>query len=303
MFRSIIELFKATFADWQEDNASRLAAALAYYAAISLAPLVIILVAIVGFVLGPDAARGEIAAELQGLIGSQSAQVIEEIIEGANKPVTGVVATVVGIATLLAGASGVFGALQDGLNTIWEVTPKPGRGLLGVVKDRFLSLTIVLGVCFLLLVSLLVSAALAALGRYIGGSLPLPSTALALLNFLISFGVITFLFALIYKVLPDVEIAWKVSNRAISRTEHGWKRLRRGGVAGSHPDLGLLLCADPLFRGGVHPGLRQQVRHPNRTHRKRNAFDTGVPASARDAGAITSSIGGPAENQREISHL
>jgi membrane protein len=208
MSSEIIELIKATFSDWQEDKASRLAAALAYYAAISLAPLVIILVAIAGFVFGPDAAKGEIVAELRGLIGSQSAQVIEEIIEGANKPVTGLVATVVGVVTLLAGATGVFSALQDGLNTIWEVTPKPGRGVVGVIKDRFLSLTMVLGIGFLMLVSLVISATLAAFNEYLGGSLPLPSLALTILNFLISFGVITLLFALIYKVLPDVEIAF-----------------------------------------------------------------------------------------------
>ena len=148
-------------------------------------------------------------AELRGLIGSQSARAIEEIIiEGANRPVSGVVATVVRIVTLLAGTSGVFWALQDGLNTIWEVTPKPGRGVMGVIKDRFLSLTMVLGVGFLMLVSLVASAALAAFGKYLGGSLPLPSAALTILNFLISFGVITLLFALIYKVLPDVEIAF-----------------------------------------------------------------------------------------------
>jgi membrane protein len=204
----IIELLKATFSDWQEDKASRLAAALAYYAAISLAPLVIILVAIAGFAFGSEAARGEIVAQLSGLIGSQSAHVIEEIIEGADKPVSGLVATVVGVVTLLAGASGVFGALQDGLNTIWEVTPKPGRGVAGVIKDRFLSLTMVLGVGFLMLVSLMVSAALAAFSKYLGGSLSLPSVPLTILNFLISFGVITLLFALIYKVLPDVEIAF-----------------------------------------------------------------------------------------------
>jgi membrane protein len=208
MSRDIIELLKATFSDWQEDKASRLAAALAYYAAISLAPLIIILVAIAALVLGPDAARGEIAAQLRGLMGLQSAQVIEEIIEGANRPVSGVVATIVGITILLAGASGVFSALQDGLNTVWEVTPKPGRGAMAVIQDRFLSMTLVLGVGFLLLVSLVVSAMLAALGKYGGGSLALSTPALAILNFLISFGVITLLFALIYKVLPDVEISW-----------------------------------------------------------------------------------------------
>ncbi|HXG64903.1 MAG TPA: YihY/virulence factor BrkB family protein [Blastocatellia bacterium] len=206
--RNIINLLKATYSDWSEDKASRLAAALAYYTAISLAPLLITLIAIVGFVLGQEAAQGQIAGQMQALVGDQSAQAIQEIIAHAHRTDTGILAAVIGVATLLFGASGVFGALQDGLNTIWEVQPKPGRGIWGIIKDRFLSLTMVLGVGFLLLVSLLLSAALAALGKYFEGLLPLPAFVWQAANLVISFGVITLLFALIYKILPDVEIAW-----------------------------------------------------------------------------------------------
>jgi len=207
--KRIIELFKETFSDWSEDKASRLAAALAYYAVISLAPLLILLISIAGFALGKEAAQGRISAQIQGLIGQQSAQAIEGIIANANKPTTGVLASVAAIITLILGASGVFGALQDGLNTIWEVEPRPGRGIIGIIKDRFLSLTMVLGVGFLLMVSLVVSAALTALGDLMGGLLPLPAFVLQALNLIVSFAVITLLFALIYKFLPDVEIRWK----------------------------------------------------------------------------------------------
>jgi len=202
------QLIKQTFSEWREDKAARLAAALAYYAAISLAPLLIILMGIAGLVLGHDAARGQIAAQIQGLVGEQSAQVIQDILVNANRPATGIVATVVSLATLILGASGVFGALQDGLNTVWEVQPKPGRGLLAVIKDRFMSMTMVLGVGFLLLVSLALSAALAALGGYLDRLLPVPPAALHAINFLVSFGVVTLLFALIFKFLPDVQISW-----------------------------------------------------------------------------------------------
>jgi membrane protein len=206
--RQIIDLFKATFSDWSEDKASRLAAALAYYAAVSLAPLLVILMTIAGLALGEEAARGRISAQIGNLVGGQSAQAVEDIIAHANRPSTGLLASVVAIITLLVGASGVFAALQDGLNTIWEVEPKPGRGIAGMIKDRFLSLTMVLGVGFLLLVSLVLSAVLSALGEFVGGWLPFPPFVLQALNFIISFAVVTLLFALIYKFLPDVKIAW-----------------------------------------------------------------------------------------------
>jgi membrane protein len=206
--RGILEIFKEAFAEWSEDKASRLAAALSYYSAISLAPLLIVILGIAGLFFGREAAAGQVSAQIKGVVGQQSAQVIEEIIANAYKPATGIVSTVVGGIILLLGASGVFGALQDGLNTVWEVKPKPGRGLVGIIKDRFLSLTMVLGVGFLLLISLALSAALSALGKYLGGVLPLPAIVLEIINFVISVGVITLLFALIFKALPDVDIAW-----------------------------------------------------------------------------------------------
>jgi membrane protein len=206
--RAVWELLRVAFQDWSEDNAARLAAALAYYAAISLAPLLIVLLGIAGLALGPEAAAGRLTSQIQYLIGQESAQAIQDIIAHANRPAAGIVSTVVGTAVLLLGAAGVFGALQDGLNTVWEAEPKKGRGLIGLVKDRFLSLTMVLGIGFLLLVSLVISAVLSALGKQVEQFLPLPAFLIQLVNGLVSFVVIAVLFALIYKVLPDVEIAW-----------------------------------------------------------------------------------------------
>jgi membrane protein len=206
--KTIIGLLRETFTEWNEDKASRLAAALAYYTIFSLAPLLIIAIAIAGAVFGEEAARGEIVTQIQGLVGRDGAKFIETAIEGASKPKAGTIASLISIAVLLFGASGLFAQLQDSLNTIWEVQPKPGRGLIGIVRDRFLSFTMVLGVGFLLLVSLILSAALAGLVNFVGSLLPGIAGLLQFANFVLSFAVTTLLFALIYKVLPDVKIAW-----------------------------------------------------------------------------------------------
>jgi len=206
--KTIISLLRETFTEWNEDKASRLAAALAYYTVFSLAPVLIIAIAIAGAVFGEEAARGEIVTQIQGLVGRDGAKFIETAIEGANKPRAGTIASLISIAVLLFGASGLFAQLQDSLNTIWEVQPKPGRGLIGILRDRFLSFTMVLGVGFLLLVSLVLSAGLSALVNFLGSLLPAIGALLQLANFVLSFAVTTLLFGLIYKVLPDVKIAW-----------------------------------------------------------------------------------------------
>ena len=206
--KTIWLLLKETFSEWSEDKASRLAAALAYYTIFSIAPLLIIAIAVAGLAFGQEAARGQLDRQIQGLVGQQSAELIQTMVESASKPTSGIIATVIAIATILFGASGLFGQLQDALNTIWEVEPKPGRGILGIIKDRFLSFTMVLGIGFLLLVSLVLSALLSALDPYLTDLLPGSIYLLQILNFVISFGVITLLFAMIYKILPDVKIAW-----------------------------------------------------------------------------------------------
>jgi membrane protein len=206
--KDIIPLIKESFSDWSEDKASRLAAALAYYTVFSISPLLVIAIAIAGQVFGQEAAQNQIVGQIQGLVGRESAEAIQGMIENARRPSASLFAASVGVITLLLGASGVFGQLQDALNTIWEVMPRSDRGIMGTIKDRFFSFTMVLGVGFLLLVSLIISAALSALNNFMTGLLPGIEIVWQILNFIISFGVITVLFALIFKVVPDVEIAW-----------------------------------------------------------------------------------------------
>jgi membrane protein len=201
-------LFKAAWNEWSEDNASRLAAALSFYAAVSLAPLLIIVLGIAGLVFGREAATGQLVLQMQILLGYQRAEIIQDIIASANKPSTGLVSTVVGTIILLLGASGVFGSLKDGLNTVWDVQRQGGHGIVGIIKDEFLSFAMVFGIGFLLLVSLVISALLSALGKNLFGGVSTPIVAVEIGNFLLSFFVLTILFALMYKIVPDAEIAW-----------------------------------------------------------------------------------------------
>jgi membrane protein len=206
--KAIVTLLKETYTEWSNDKALRLGAALAYYTIFSIAPLLIIFIAIAGLAFGREAAQGRIVAQIQGLIGAEGATAVQTLIEAARKPTSGIIATIIGVGTLLLGATGVVGELQDALNTIWEVPPRPWRGVLSVIKDRFVSFTMMLGIGFLLLVSLIVSAAVAAMDKFWADLMPGFELALHALNFLISFGVITLLLAMIYRILPDVEIAW-----------------------------------------------------------------------------------------------
>lgn len=200
-------MVQQTFTEWLEDKAPQLGAALAFYSILSLAPLLIIVLAIAGAFFGDDAARGEIVQQIQGMVGKEGAEAIQEILKNANKPMTGTLATVLGAITLLFGASGVFGQLQDSLNTIWDVKPK-ATGIAGVIQARFFSFAMVLGTGFLLLVSLVLSAALSALGNYMSGLLPGADALWGVANFVISLGLITVLFALIFKLVPDADVEW-----------------------------------------------------------------------------------------------
>jgi membrane protein len=204
--RVLWELLQEAGNEWLEDKASRLGAALAYYTIFALAPLLLIVIAVAGFVFGEEAARGELFEQIRGLVGDQGAVAIEAMVANASQKESNTLATIIGVAMLLVGAAGLFGQLQDALNTIWEVQPKPGRGLWDFLRDRFLSFTMVLGCAFLLLVSLVISAVLAALGSLFGDWQA--SIVGQLINIVISFGVITGMFAMIYRFLPDVELAW-----------------------------------------------------------------------------------------------
>lgn len=201
-------VLKETFREFGEDKVPRLGAALAYYTIFSIGPLLLIAVAMAGLFFGQEAAQGKISAQLGNVFGSQMAKSLEQMIQAAAKPKSGTVATVIGIVTLMLGASGVFGQLKDALNTIWNVEKKKTAGIAGFIKDRFLSMAMVLGIGFLLLVTLVLDTAIAAMGgyvsRYIGGEAVAHALSLAL-----SFAVAVVLFAAIFRILPDLKIAWR----------------------------------------------------------------------------------------------
>ena len=187
----------------------RLSAALAYYAIFSLAPLIIITISIVGLVYGENAARGQIAEQIKALAGEQAGNAIQGMVKGAAHKSTSFIAAITGIVVLLFGASGVFGELKGALNTIWGVVAKPGLSIFSLIWDRFLSFGMVLGVGFVLLVSLAVSAAISALSRFMSQLFVTPPFIWKIADFAISFAVVTVLFAMIFKVLPSVRIRWR----------------------------------------------------------------------------------------------
>jgi membrane protein len=192
------------------DQAPTLGAALAYYTVFSLAPLLVISISIAGLAFGREAAEGQIFDQLRGLLGEESGRAMQVIVQNASQePKTGVLATIIGFALLLFGASGVFGQLQTSLNAIWGVQPKPGRGILGIIHDRILSFGFILVVGFLLLVSLLLTAAISFAGQRFGEMIVGMEALVQLLNTILSLAVITLLFAMMFKFLPDAKIAWR----------------------------------------------------------------------------------------------
>jgi membrane protein len=204
----MLALLSATFSDWYEDRAQRMGAALAYYTIFALTPGLVIVMAVAGLLLGPGA-ETQIIEQIHDLIGAQGAKAIQATIQSARATPPGTAEMALALGTLVVGLWGVFGELQDGLNTIWGVTPKPGRRVRDIVKERFWSFAMVVGTGFLLLVSLVVTAWLAAVATYVSYLLPAPAWTLEALNSVISFAVITGAFGLIFKLLPDVKIAWR----------------------------------------------------------------------------------------------
>lgn len=208
--RSLLPLLKEAASDWVDDGAMRLSSSLAYYAIFSLAPLLVIVVSMAGLVFGEEAAKGQLAHQISALAGTAAGDAIQSAVRSsAAHPSGGVVATAVGMALLLFGASTVFAELKDALNTIWGVIVKPGRPFLTLVRDRFLSFSIVLAVGFLLLVSLVISVVLAAIGIYMSGHVQLPAGVWRAWDVFISFVVVSCLFAMIFKWLPNVRIGWR----------------------------------------------------------------------------------------------
>lgn len=203
-------LFKQTITEFIEDKAPRLGAALAYYTIFSLAPLLLIVIAIAGLAFGHDAAQNKIFDQLKGALGPTTASGVQEMVKNAGRSKSGgTVATIIGIITLILGASGVFGQLKDALNTIWDVEPRKGGGVLGLIKERFLSFAMVFGIAFLLLVSLVIDTAIAAIGTYAKNHLPGGEALWHVVEMSFSFCVITVLMAMIFRLLPDLKIEWR----------------------------------------------------------------------------------------------
>ncbi len=210
--KELLGLFKETVNEWINDRAPRLGASLAFYTLLSLAPLLVVIVAVAALVYGRDAARGQLVWQIQGLVGPDGARAIQGLVQGAYKPGTGVIATLLGFLTLAFGASSVVVELRDALNTIWHVPlDRCNTGLSSIfrlVKERFYSFAMILAIGFLLLVSLVLNAWIAAMGKFFASALPTSESLLHLATFLTSFLVVTFLFAAIYKMLPDVRLRW-----------------------------------------------------------------------------------------------
>jgi membrane protein len=210
-FGNVFSLLKQTFQEWLQDKAPQLGAALAYYTVFSLAPLVLVLLSIVGVLFrdDPAGAWNRVTQQMSYFLDPSAVQVVQNIAQKASQPGKSTIATVIGIALALFGASGVFGQLQDALNTIWGVKAKPGRGIWGFLRSRFLSFAMVAGICFLLLVSLAIEALLKGFSHYVQSVLP-GGIAVALAVYLIfDFAIVVLLFAMIFKFLPDVKIKWR----------------------------------------------------------------------------------------------
>jgi membrane protein len=206
-----ISLLKQTFSEWLEDKVPQLGAALAYYTVFSLAPLVLLLLAIVGFLFRNDPAGAwqKVTEQMSYFLDKSAIDVVQGIAQKASQPNKGVLATSIGILLALFGASGVFGQLQDALNTIWGVKAKPGVGIMGFIRSRFLSFAMVAGVCFLLLVSLVLESLLKSLSHYVQAMLPGGIVIALVVYSIFDLAVVVLLFACIFKFLPDVKIQWR----------------------------------------------------------------------------------------------
>ena len=207
--RSAWTLLRRTYEEWSEDRVPRLAAALAYYTTFSLAPLLIIVIALAGLAFGEDAARGEVVAQLAGLIGPQGARAVQDLLASASRPSSNILASIVGLVMLLVGATSVFAELQSDLDRIWRAPALPHvSSVIDLLRSRLLSFGMVVAMGFLLLVSLVIGAALSALGQWGGTMIAGSADMLQVLNTVVTFGITTLLFATAYRILPRVRIAW-----------------------------------------------------------------------------------------------
>lgn len=209
MWKTALQLLKATFSDFQKDHVSRLAAALAYYSVFSLGPLLLIALSIAELAFDEEAARGAVEAHLQNFVGQDTAAAVQDMMQSANRSGDSVGMAIVGSAILLVSASGVFAQLKDAMNTVWDIALKPGGGIITFLKSRALSLSMVLVVGFLLLVSLIASTLISTATGWVEGVFPIHPLFWQAVNFVLFLVAATFLFAMIFKILPDAEIEWR----------------------------------------------------------------------------------------------
>ena len=207
--RKIGRLLQETFQQWQEDKASRIAAALAYYTVFSISPLLVIAIAIAGAFFGQQTAQEQITTHLTELVGEDGVKPILLALNNMSQPKIRGIASWISIGVLILGASGIFAQLQDALNTVWKVKPQPGQGILPFIRKRISSFLMVLAIGFLLMFSLVLSAIVSAMTRYSADLLPSSAIPWRELDFLLSLSLVTFLFCLMFKYVPDVKIAWK----------------------------------------------------------------------------------------------
>jgi membrane protein len=204
-------LLKATFSAWSDDKALRLGAALAFYSVLSLSPMLLLVLSAAAAIWGQDAATGQILGQMRDMVGQKGAEAIQAILLTASEhKQAGFVATVTGFGMLLFSASGMFGELQDAMNLIWKVKPSARKPVIAILRDRFFSFAMVMGCGFLLLISLVVSAGLSALANYVNGLFPGGSLFMQAVDFFAGFGIITLIFALTFKTVPEVKIKWRV---------------------------------------------------------------------------------------------
>jgi len=271
-FDPLLPMLRRSFSDWNEDNAPRLGAALAFYTILSISPLVILVVAIASLVFDRSSAQALLLSQVQSLVGPEGKDAVESMLASGQKASSGIFATVIGAITLIFGASGIFGELRSALNTIWEAQPKTNSGMWGMVRERFFSFGMVMSVGFVLLVSLLASAGLAAMTKFFSGLLPIPPFVLGTFNFLVSFVGIAVLFAFIFEIRSGDQgemercqsgcrcygfsfYPGQVTIRSLSRQREPRLRVWSGRITYRDGGLGLLLGPDLLFRCGVYPRL------------------------------------------------
>ena len=207
--KQAISLAKETYNKWSEHQAPRLGASVAFYSVQSFAPVLVLLTGVIALVFGLLSAQGTMISEARQLIGDRGAETVESLLKNAQKPSSGIFASIVAFATLLFGASGVFTELQDALNVIWESTARNASGFIGIIRQRLFSFGMVLAIGVLLLVSLVLSAGLAYIGHTFGQLMPMPPFVLQMINLFVSFVVIAALFGLMFKYVPAAKVAWR----------------------------------------------------------------------------------------------